>query len=979
MDEELLSAYLLPYVSNGGEPLSFEEMLYNDLLRKGYTIPGNGPYTKTPGALIPPQKEEPRSINLVDMMNQYPISDVTSKPKPKYNITGKDILKTTEGAIRATQGVITGDNHHMVGDIMTSLAPVAGLVPGIGTALSAGLTAAGTLVNAAFGSNVNDAAIADIRERQNKAKSITADTSSTDALAKQFSSLPSLGSVKVSDIGSEGFFSNSVTKKARKLSAGNAIAVNTAFSNLNAGVNNLKQSNMLSYMKNKSAYGGPVGDAIGYNFMQQSLLNEQQKINNYNNKITSLPNSFMYQLAEGGHTHGGVFTNGLTYVGEGGTHEQNPNEGVLIGFDNQGIPNLVEEGEYIWNDYVFSNRTKVPKEVHNAFGLGGKKDGYTFAEAVDFIQRESEERPNDPISDNYLQKSLQKLMQIQEEIRQKQMAQQNMQQRANIFSGGGKFDDDKIYDFSDTSIYGTKDSNGKYAHGADWKAIAKLIDDHPEYVVELFKYGKALLNNKDANKDTKQYKFFQDLFNKKAFKQYKTKDLTTDIVGGWKTKYNDGFPGIYYNIARAAAGAYGHSTTAENMMLNFMTKDANGNYIPVNIDGAPAVYAGTKDGLLKWLNYAKDLTSKTRKELLEEQGYVIPDNLSASRVGDGYVFSDGTVYDEKQASDKKDKTKYAQHRVILNTKDPQKTKKKAKTNYLEVGTGKTFDPNLIYTDPKYKNWTILGKTADPNTGDENWYYGPEQQADPNPLSNLRFSAIPYNLGNVIADAAGVNNPDYQLAKNLENLNLTAPNIGVPRSSTRLQYTPTDPNAVSTQLRDTFLATKSALQQSSPSLPSLGAQLIGLNYQDAIARGKAYNEAVKNNSAQYNATMEKNAVLESQDFDRALKAAQANQANAMQANQLALDKMYKGAVLRQAEETAAQEAINANTNAFINDLTDIGREYTQRNWINTNNAFNYGMGDLGEITLKEFFNNPELLQQAIDNKKKKKLGGYLTIK
>ena len=32
-----------------------------------------------------------------------------------------------------------------------------------------------------------------------------------------------------------------------------------------------------------------------------------------------------------------------------------------MGVDEQGIPNLVEEGEVIFNDYVFSNRIEAPK------------------------------------------------------------------------------------------------------------------------------------------------------------------------------------------------------------------------------------------------------------------------------------------------------------------------------------------------------------------------------------------------------------------------------------------------------------------------------------------------------------------------------------------------------------------------------------------------------------------------------------------
>lgn len=107
------------------------------------------------------------------------------------------------------------------------------------------------------------------------------------------------------------------------------------------------------------------------------------------------------------HQHGGIFSNGVVSIDNGGTHEENPLEGVQIGVDYEGIPNLVEEGEVIWNDYVFSNRLKVP----------GKK--HTFAVEAEKLQEESEERPNDPISKRGLEDSMLKLIQEQESVRQK--------------------------------------------------------------------------------------------------------------------------------------------------------------------------------------------------------------------------------------------------------------------------------------------------------------------------------------------------------------------------------------------------------------------------------------------------------------------------------------------------------------------------------------------------------------------------------
>ena len=111
-------------------------------------------------------------------------------------------------------------------------------------------------------------------------------------------------------------------------------------------------------------------------------------------KITKIPNN---KKAFGGwnNTHGGDFSNGVIQINSGGLHSTNPFEGVQMGIDPQGVPNLVEEGEVIFNDYVFSNRMKVPKAIRQKYKL---RDNITFADAAKKLGKESEERPNDPIS-----------------------------------------------------------------------------------------------------------------------------------------------------------------------------------------------------------------------------------------------------------------------------------------------------------------------------------------------------------------------------------------------------------------------------------------------------------------------------------------------------------------------------------------------------------------------------------------------------
>ena len=116
--------------------------------------------------------------------------------------------------------------------------------------------------------------------------------------------------------------------------------------------------------------------------------------------------------AEGGPIqYGSNFNNGINIINTGGRHEENSNGGVQQGIAPDGLPNLVEEGEVIYKDFVLSNRLKMPKQFKSKYRFGGT----TYAEAAKIAQKESENRPNDPISKRGLDRNMELLAQKQEE------------------------------------------------------------------------------------------------------------------------------------------------------------------------------------------------------------------------------------------------------------------------------------------------------------------------------------------------------------------------------------------------------------------------------------------------------------------------------------------------------------------------------------------------------------------------------------
>lgn len=163
--------------------------------------------------------------------------------------------------------------------------------------------------------------------------------------------------------------------------------------------------------------------------------------NAINNAITQEENEFMRNLvAYGGplYNHSGDWSNGLTFINEGGTHEENPFDGVLMGFDKEGIPNLVEEGEIIYNDYVFSNRLKPSKKQLESSGLNKKYNNWTFAKIVEDLQKASAETPLDKISKESLDDMMTTMINMQEEVRMKKGLKGENRLMANgghIFSG----------------------------------------------------------------------------------------------------------------------------------------------------------------------------------------------------------------------------------------------------------------------------------------------------------------------------------------------------------------------------------------------------------------------------------------------------------------------------------------------------------------------------------------------------------------
>lgn len=183
--------------------------------------------------------------------------------------------------------------------------------------------------------------------------------------------------------------------------------------------------------------GAAAGAFKGHNANKQiaetneALRDKKTTANNYlnysfgdiKNRNANLRRRSMFGNVEayGGnlYANGGALQDpyGINYFGEGHSHENNRFGGVPVSIAEDGKPNLVEEGEVLYDDYVYSKRIKLPDSMRRQLNL--KDDVKTFADAAKAIQERGKERPNDPVMEHTIKAQMQKLKSKQEEVKEK--------------------------------------------------------------------------------------------------------------------------------------------------------------------------------------------------------------------------------------------------------------------------------------------------------------------------------------------------------------------------------------------------------------------------------------------------------------------------------------------------------------------------------------------------------------------------------
>ena len=235
-----------------------------------------------------------------------------------------------------------------------------------------------------------------------------------------------LGGMPIQDTGAidYGFMSDYLVTKNRMADMKNKIT-GTVFDNIpstpintfeSGGGIHIKKSHRGLFTKEAKAHGMGVQE-----FASHVLANKDKYSPEVVKRANFARNAAKFALGGDMQTNGADFTDGLTIIGAGGSHEENPYDGVQVGVSREnGQPNLVEEGETIFDDYVFSQRIKADAKTKKKFHIGKKTD-ISYADLSKKLEKESLERPNDPISQNGLKKQLHDLADEQERQKGEEM------------------------------------------------------------------------------------------------------------------------------------------------------------------------------------------------------------------------------------------------------------------------------------------------------------------------------------------------------------------------------------------------------------------------------------------------------------------------------------------------------------------------------------------------------------------------------
>lgn len=636
-----------------------------------------------------------------------------------------------------------------------------------------------------------------------------------------------------------------------------------------------------------------VNEVIAYtkDFNDRSLLNRAGNLSL--DQMRGLETNY---AAMGGKVNTGDFTNGLVSINSGGSHESNPYEGVPFGIDQEGTPNLVEEGETVFNDYVFSKRLKVPKAIRNKYKMRGEKE-ISFADMSKYLAKESEERPNDPISMRGLEAYMSDLASAQEGIKETQQVKQ-FALGGKLFDGGGdtnrgnqtvNFDNRTkgLYFGKSSELFnpyaddGTINWDIMYGPDSPYTQRRQFVLDHwddPQVQEWLSRYAEGI-NNYNKGRE--------------GYLPITKNDITKDI---FYNRTSDKHWGGFH-----AGVDYAGDPTRNIKILHMLRSTDGTSSMPesdIYYSGRNAQTGYTWDERFKdqyeRLDNGKYTTEYDPKTNTETRTYFY---APLSKRQDRYYIKDGDSY------------------KLVEDKDPY--------NYIK-NLGK---------------YSLADQKANDVKGTD-FYYDPSKE-DPKlkklPTWMRHIPTVGLGIAS-ITDAAGwTNKPDYSNADAILEATRGAGTyqpVKFKPVGNYLTYKPFDRNFYINSMNADANATRRALMTTAGGnrgTAMAGILSAGNNYQNQIGnlarQAEEYNFGLRSQVEGFNRDTDN---INSQGF---LQADMANQKALLEARDFSLKGTMSAAEMRERARLASEQAKGANISGFLNSIGDIGRENMAWNWRN----------------------------------------------
>ena len=924
------------------------------------------------------------------------------------------MLKGAAGALGSAVGniggkLISGGLNSGAGSAISSIGGTIGgalstVNPVLGGVVSAASGIIGGGVNALFGTKTDQKKLNAANEGTNYLNGFRSDATSFDDITG-----PNAVSAVQNAYKGGVFKKGWARRKNAELRAQRTAAESWANRSVDNNIDNIADTQMDNLMANYAAFGGPLGNsgAIDYGFMTDYLTTKNKAIgvkDKMNNNIFgSLANPTMFALGGDMQTNGADFTDGLSIIGAGGSHESNPYSGVQVGISREnGEPNLVEEGETIFDDYVFSKRIKADAKTKKKFHVGKNAD-ISYADLSKKLEKESVERPNDPISQNGLTKQLHELAEEQE----RQKSEQQAKQAQDMFNSLPPEQQAEIMQQMAQQEQQAQQQETMQEPSMQNPQEQPIIEGQPEgqmqqpQVEEQPMEGQQMnacggkINRYDAGGDMKRriYKYLNlntdSDFNKWAMD--KKVDPITDWANVLKNKqFMDALSStdVALNDALSKGYDFGSYTPNPNNKLTFDFKHGGWgteDYSAWNGSKDAAWQEAVKKGLVKegmnseeigkalsqtdaykrgsdWLRTSEDNRLAYLQQILNSQ-----DAPQAARdYAAKYVNSNGWVKDAKR--DYQTIFEDPNGTGVRNThpgtywKTPNEILRDKMSRNMVINEDGTVE-EIIGDVPK--NWTNAGNYnwADANSDyTYNYFKRPPSPTDATttkdaeekqdaPIHKPTWGRYMGLFGPVVGlglQAAGVGKPDYSRLDASVEAASGAPALAHYKPiGDYLAYNPMDIWYEQNRMNANSRATDRAILNNSSPLGTKTAGLLANGYNSQIASGNLYRQALEYNDAQRQKVADFNRgtnMFNAEAFNRTSQTnAELQNRNRQFKAQMAMD----AARQRMAADAAWNQGIYGNVQGLFKGLSDWGRENEQHNMIAdmaADGLFGVGSGD-----------------------------------